>query len=182
METLEEVTRWLTSMHDVPLSAEEFQISTLDNPGWRIHARLKPMPPDREILHCAPIEEESWLNVRILNGTFDGAGGAHNLTDLLQELGKVASSSWRVDNAFSNLESWYASRCDGEWEHEGGVRLRPTTAGWELVLNLYDGYWPEPVHRAPPRAVVKSSGSSITVKGPSEAVGAFMMNLRPRGT
>lgn len=40
-------------------------------------------------------------------------------------------------DAIAFLEEWYASHCDGEWEHDEGVRLTTLdNPGWLLTINL----------------------------------------------
>ncbi|MCL6737435.1 immunity 53 family protein [Streptomyces neyagawaensis] len=35
------------------------------------------------------------------------------------------------------LQSWYASQCDGDWEHEWGVRIETLdNPGWLVKINL----------------------------------------------
>lgn len=35
------------------------------------------------------------------------------------------------------LQSWYSSQCDGDWEHEWGVRVETTdNPGWFVKINL----------------------------------------------
>ncbi len=37
----------------------------------------------------------------------------------------------------SNLERWYASRCNGEWEHSYGVRIDTLdNPGWSIRIDL----------------------------------------------
>ncbi|MFF7251477.1 Imm53 family immunity protein [Embleya sp. NPDC008237] len=36
-----------------------------------------------------------------------------------------------------HLESWYASMCDGDWEHEYGIRLETVdNPGWDLTVDI----------------------------------------------
>ncbi|MGW5284370.1 immunity 53 family protein [Streptomyces collinus] len=35
------------------------------------------------------------------------------------------------------LQSWYSSQCDGDWEHEWGVKVETTdNPGWFVKINL----------------------------------------------
>lgn len=35
------------------------------------------------------------------------------------------------------MQSWYASNCDGEWEHEFGVRIATTdNPGWHIKIDV----------------------------------------------
>lgn len=43
---------------------------------------------------------------------------------------------------FQYVEDWYAARCDGDWEHEFGVRLVTLdNPGWNLSVDLADTDW-----------------------------------------
>ena len=36
------------------------------------------------------------------------------------------------------LEQWYASRCDGEWEHQYGIRIDTLdNPGWNVAIDLH---------------------------------------------
>ena len=38
-----------------------------------------------------------------------------------------------------DLEKWFTSNCDGEWEHHGGVAIQTTdNPGWFLQFDFYD--------------------------------------------
>ncbi|KQO15414.1 immunity 53 family protein [Paenibacillus sp. Leaf72] len=35
------------------------------------------------------------------------------------------------------LQEWYSSQCDGEWEHESGIRITSIdNPGWHVAINL----------------------------------------------
>lgn len=41
------------------------------------------------------------------------------------------------DSAMQFLQAWYASQCDGDWEHGEGVRIATLdNPGWELMVDL----------------------------------------------
>lgn len=41
-------------------------------------------------------------------------------------------------STISELELWYASRCDGDWEHSYGVRIDTLdNPGWRLQIDLH---------------------------------------------
>jgi hypothetical protein len=40
-------------------------------------------------------------------------------------------------NPLSDLQSWYLSRCDGDWEHQYGVKIETLdNPGWSLKVDL----------------------------------------------
>jgi hypothetical protein len=42
-------------------------------------------------------------------------------------------------NAIVGLQSWYASQCDGDWEHSFGIRIETLdNPGWLLEIDLGD--------------------------------------------
>ena len=41
------------------------------------------------------------------------------------------------DNILQWLQNWYQSQCDGEWEHEYGVKIDTAdNPGWSIHINL----------------------------------------------
>lgn len=37
------------------------------------------------------------------------------------------------------LQAWYAGHCDGDWEHQGGIRIETLdNPGWSIVID-FDG-------------------------------------------
>lgn len=39
----------------------------------------------------------------------------------------------------SELEDWFATRCDGDWEHQGGITIQTTdNPGWFVKLEFVD--------------------------------------------
>ena len=42
-----------------------------------------------------------------------------------------------MGNAFVRLQSWYIAQCDGEWEHEFGVKIDTLdNPGWMMQVDL----------------------------------------------
>lgn len=40
-------------------------------------------------------------------------------------------------SAWSDVQKWFASNCDGEWEHDFGVRIETTSdPGWLVTIDL----------------------------------------------
>lgn len=41
------------------------------------------------------------------------------------------------DNAFESLQNWYVQQCDGDWEHEFGVKIDTLdNPGWSVTIDL----------------------------------------------
>lgn len=42
-----------------------------------------------------------------------------------------------MTSALAELQEWYASQCDGDWEHGYGIRIGTLdNPGWSLCINL----------------------------------------------
>jgi len=40
-------------------------------------------------------------------------------------------------DALSRLQTWYAAQCDGNWEHQEGIRIETLdNPGWRVTINL----------------------------------------------
>jgi hypothetical protein len=43
------------------------------------------------------------------------------------------------DNIFDWLQQWYISQCDGEWEHDEGIKIQSSdNPGWIVEINVKD--------------------------------------------
>ena len=64
------------------------RIETLDNPGWLIRIDLTGTDledvPFAEVVHHNPASEFDWVECRVGDKEFHGAGGPHNLEELLR--------------------------------------------------------------------------------------------------
>lgn len=44
-----------------------------------------------------------------------------------------------VDQMIDELQKWYLSQCDGDWEHECGIEIETLdNPGWLVVIDLRD--------------------------------------------
>jgi len=42
-----------------------------------------------------------------------------------------------MKDVFEWLQNWYKSQCDGDWEHEYGIKIETVdNPGWYVVINL----------------------------------------------
>lgn len=42
-----------------------------------------------------------------------------------------------ADDLFTRLDAWYAEQCDGEWEHEFGIKIQTLdNPGWLIQVDL----------------------------------------------
>jgi hypothetical protein len=45
-------------------------------------------------------------------------------------------------DSLQRLQSWFASQCDGEWEHSFGVQIDTLdNPGWSVTIDLADTPW-----------------------------------------
>jgi hypothetical protein len=52
------------------------------------------------------------------------------------------------DNGIADLQAWYHSQCDGDWEHDWRVRIGTLdNPGWDVSINLDDMELPAPFDR-----------------------------------
>jgi hypothetical protein len=43
------------------------------------------------------------------------------------------------ENIFNWLQEWYISQCDGEWEHDEGIKIQSSdNPGWIIEINVKD--------------------------------------------
>jgi len=107
-----------------------------------------------------PIEGVAFLlndSVRVVSGPNAGASGAVIAVDELEpevtyrvELAdgsevKVAGSNLLTANAddpgaaLSQLQHWYSSQCDGDWEHQLGIKIETLdNPGWSVTIDVGD--------------------------------------------
>ncbi|WP_445682235.1 immunity 53 family protein [Radicibacter daui] len=65
--------------------------------------------------------------------------------------------------AFEDLQAWYASRCDGQWEHQFGIEIKTLdNPGWCIEIDL-EGTGLE--NRADTFAVLEETANSDWIHG-----------------
>lgn len=122
-----------------------FEISTLDNPGWRVSIEL---PSALTLRGRIEVDElERWCHCWIDEETnrFEGAGSPNALLLMLscfrnavETDAVLAFCDPRGTPALLRLERWFEQRCDEEWEHGKGVSLLAGNGRWELTVGLAD--------------------------------------------
>jgi hypothetical protein len=65
---------------------------------------------------------------------------------------RLGSSGNSMTTALTSLQSWFASECNGDWEHQFGVRIETSdNPGWIVEIDLadtvLDGVEFVPIHR-----------------------------------
>ena len=49
----------------------------------------------------------------------------------------MAKDEWSPVELLDWLERWYLSQCDGDWEHQHGIRIETTdNPGWSVQIDL----------------------------------------------
>jgi hypothetical protein len=112
-------------------------IDTLDNPGWSLKVELNSdeFADVPQTTSASTSNPDDWTTLRLERGRFEGFGGPHSLGNLLAGLGRFTSAAevGPPGPQLSWLTRWYAAQCDGDWEHDSGVRIATLDAGgWEL--------------------------------------------------
>lgn len=155
-------------------------IETVDNPGWVVSASIGGARDMILADEGDPEHDVKWLDCRIRSARFYGHGGPHQLVAILSVVANAVDQHWTAEKGtLETLAEWYASRCDGDWEHQGGVSLRPSLLGWELILYLNGGYWPEPQYPSVADAIFSQSDRQVRIEGTTRQVNSFLGRLQP---
>ncbi len=47
-----------------------------------------------------------------------------------------------INNPLACVQNWYAAQCNGDWEHNYGVKIETTdNPGWYVEIDLTDTVW-----------------------------------------
>jgi hypothetical protein len=119
-------------------------IGTLDNPGWHLKVQIKNLGVfNRDIFVDIERTKDDWLYCKVEKDEFRGFCGPLNLIEVLQIFhhGLERDSNANLGkNSHSILEwlmNWYLSNCDGDWEHEFGIKIYTDyNLGWKLEVSL----------------------------------------------
>jgi hypothetical protein len=122
------------------------RIDTIDNPGWSIRIDLTDTKLENEKWEDVRIDisEDNWILCWVNDKTFQGGGAPQNLIDLINIfLGWTEKISSKQQNSQGNnafllkLQDWYKAQCDGDWEHEFGIKIETLdNPGWSLRIDL----------------------------------------------
>lgn len=86
MSTIERLQTWFLKHCDGDWEhGNTIEITTLDNPGWKIKVNLFDTPLERKPFD--PIRrdgDKNWISCRVENSSFNGWGGPANLEELVQ--------------------------------------------------------------------------------------------------
>jgi hypothetical protein len=120
-------------------------ITTIDNPGWGVTVNLA-----SHIIKKLPIadvenSQNDWYYCTIKKNRFEGDGGLFNLKNILREFKKLVGANNDenfideeiINDDLSWLLLWFATECNGDWEHGYGIRISTLDKpGWSFRVSL----------------------------------------------
>ncbi|EMN43445.1 Imm53 family immunity protein [Leptospira weilii] len=123
----------------------QIKIDTLDNPGWTIEIGLK--STQFENFELKPIsirneDETNWYVYSIKNSVYDAGGDPSKLPVLIEVFQSIWENKEFVlspesETMFSWLMKWYESQCDGDWEHEYGLKINTNKdQTWQVEIDI----------------------------------------------
>lgn len=141
------------------LGSSHVVLKTMDDPGWLIKLPVRdgflPKEFGRKRRLVARTYHDWWFLDRSSAGEFVLMCGPLNLSEALYELGRTllgrrlrsefkAFPGMRLHTAWMDapldtsirMARWYAWQCDGDWEHEYGIRVERVHDGWNLSIDL----------------------------------------------
>ena len=118
-------------------------IDTLDNPGWSLKASVTDtLLAGRTQRTSNRLGTEDWTAFAVAQDRFEAFGGPRTLLELIGLLARLTCGEkiFRSEPEMSTLVNWYTQQCNGEWEHENGVRIvtLDDRHGWMLDIDLTD--------------------------------------------
>ncbi len=148
--TLHDLQRWyLSSCNGNWEHSYGIKIETLDNPGWLFNINLCKTSLDK--IEFKKIKsnrtEDDWVYCNKIEGNiFQVSCGPENLAEGLNifmtwakehQNFKELKKSHSDFNSLPELQRWYLSNCDGDWEHSYGVTINTLdNTGWALNIEL----------------------------------------------
>ncbi|MFI0436065.1 MAG: immunity 53 family protein [Parachlamydiaceae bacterium] len=96
LDILEWMEEWLAKNCDGDWEhAQNFTITTIDNPGWSVTINLKGTKLEERIFSTVEIEnsDSDWLYCTVKNQQFQGDGGIRNLIEILKIFIKWAETN-----------------------------------------------------------------------------------------
>jgi len=119
------------------------QIGTLDNPGWEVIIDLESTKIETIIVdyQLFEVSENNWHGLKVGNKKFEAFGDPQKLEFLLEEFKKLADDKSPLNDIsiLQWIQDWYQSQCDGEWEHNEGLKIISSdNPGWIVEINVRD--------------------------------------------
>ncbi len=152
-ENIKWLSKWLESQYKNSWQGQQIvAIGTLDNPGWVFDINIDRISQQNLPFSKIKIErsEHDWISCFIEDGWFMGAGGPHNLPEIVQIFRNwiAEGKSRELDSAelqrLANqtgdlfwLTEWFDSQCNGDWEHCYGIDIRNDSGStWSLEIDI----------------------------------------------
>lgn len=120
----------------------QLTLETLDNPGWDLRIERQSKGLESECRRSF-INDSDWFIKNITPEAISLSGDDKKLLYCCQEalqLFDVSISEELLENyktVLLFLQDWYASQCDGNWEHDYGVIIHINSNGWcQCIIDL----------------------------------------------
>ena len=124
------------------------KIDTLDNPGWMLIIDLCGTQLGDHSFEEIDFEQPDgkWIQCSIANGQFQGFGGPLNLEGLIKiflswnnKYSVPKNSLDMDDDDLIWIQDWYKSQCDGDWEHQFGIKVETLdNPGWSIQISIQE--------------------------------------------
>ncbi len=126
----------------------QVSITTIDNPGWGVTIDLQNFSNKKLPLADVENSESDWFYCTIQDNHFEGDGGLYNLIDILHVF--INLTCINDEHCLINIEKvinedltwllhWFATQCNGDWEHEFGIHITTLNPpGWHVTISLID--------------------------------------------
>lgn len=144
--SLKDLQNWFLYQTQVFLrKGVKIQIGTLDNPGWSLDVVIDSHNFMINEFSKVAIErtEDDWYFCYIENKIFKGRCGPKNLEDVLNIFlnwvipSQDGHSNDNKDTLITELQNWYFSQCNGDWEHCYGTRITTTdSSNWSVLIEI----------------------------------------------
>lgn len=150
-------------------------VGTIDNPGWRLRVDVRDESESAVLVARGPSEVDDgrgrWFRAWFDNDAqqFNAAGSPEMLAEMFATFRTAVQGGDAThrradarDALLVALGEWYASQCDGDWEH--GYRIHASVgfgSEWRFRVDLED----TPLEGMPPPTIADPSQSSATIDG-----------------
>lgn len=123
------------------------KIDTIDNPGWSFLINLSDTTLINEKFEKIKIDisENNWVHCWTKDMQFQGGGGPCNLVDIIKffiswsEKKILQVPSHSSDSTLYWLQKWYQFQCDGDWEHQFGIKIESlVNPGWSILIDIQE--------------------------------------------
>lgn len=122
-------------------------IDTVDNPGWYLTINLMSTNCQNKPFDLLKLKknETEWLFCIVRNNIFEAGCDPTSLEKILMvfknwnesNIIQLPSHYLNMPNVFDELQKWFLKQCDGDWEHEFGVKIYSLyNRGWVVEIDL----------------------------------------------